>query len=106
MEDLRPHDENGPIVAAVEQWRRDRAGVLEAEGISLGVEGPFEAPGIDPVYILRLERPPVEIHVCVFRGGVLDVTRVNWDDEALEQKGVTVLSAAELGAALDRIART
>jgi hypothetical protein len=104
MEDLHPYEENGPIVAAVERWRCDRAGALDAEGATLTVEGPFDAPGMDPVYILRLERSPIEIVVFVFRGGVLDVTRVNWDDESYEQEGVTVSSAAELAAALDRIA--
>ncbi|NUW42946.1 hypothetical protein [Nonomuraea rhodomycinica] len=104
MDDLHPYDDNEPIIAPVERWRRDRAGALEAAGTILTMEGPFEAGGMDPVYILRLEQPPTEIDVAVFRGGILDVTRVNWDDLSLAQEGVQVSTADELIAALDRVA--
>jgi hypothetical protein len=104
MGDLHPLGDNETIIAAMEQWRRDRTGVLQAAGTALTVEGPFEAPGMDPVYILRLEQPAMEIDVAVFRGGILDVTRVNWDDQSLDPEGVEVSSAVELAAALDRIA--
>ncbi|NUW30752.1 hypothetical protein HTZ77_04850 [Nonomuraea sp. SMC257] len=104
MGDLHPHDQNAPIIAAVERWQRDRVGVLEAAGIVLTTEGPFEALGMDPVHILRLEKPPLEIDVAIFRGGILDVTQVNRDDLSLDQKGAQVSSADELAAALDRIA--
>lgn len=104
MGDLHPLGDNGTIIAVMERWRRDRTEVLQAAGTALTVEGPFETPGMDPVYILRLEQPPMEIDVAVFRDGILDVTRVNWDDQSLDPEGVEVSSAVELVAALDRIA--
>ncbi|MER7211037.1 hypothetical protein ABT340_28625 [Streptosporangium sp. NPDC000239] len=100
-----PHfcEENEPTVAAVERWRRDRSGALAADGIALTVKGPFDALGMDPVYVLQLERASIECVIAVFRGGILDVTRVDWDDQSIEHEGVQVTSAAELAEALDRI---
>ncbi|MBG0813803.1 hypothetical protein [Planomonospora sp. ID82291] len=105
MGDLHSRGEDEPTVAAVERWRRDRSEALAADGITLTVEGPFDAPGMDPVYILQMERASIECVVAVFRGGTLDVTRVDWDDQSLEQEGVQVSSAVELAEALDRIAQ-
>jgi len=103
VEGFQPEDESGLLIDAVERWRSDRAESLGIARTTLTVSGPFEALGMDAVYILRAERHPIEIEIHVFRGGVMDVMRVNWDELSHVQTGIRVTSAEELAATLDQL---
>jgi hypothetical protein len=45
--------------------------LLAARGVTATLQGPFDAPGMDPVYILHMDSEHRETEVCLFRGGTV-----------------------------------
>lgn len=59
------------LFAALEGWWNASRSGLAADGVTATLQGPFDAPGMDPVYILRLDGELRETEVLVFRGGTV-----------------------------------
>ena len=59
------------LPAALERWWKASRSSLAARGVIASLKGPFDAPGMDPVYILRMDSEHRETEVCLFRGGTV-----------------------------------
>lgn len=59
------------LSAALERrWNANRS-ALAADKVIATLQGPFDAPGMDPVYILRMSSDRRETEVLLFRGGTV-----------------------------------
>lgn len=59
------------LCAALERWWDASRPALAARGVTGSLQGPFPAPGMDPVYILRMDSERRETEVSLFRGGTV-----------------------------------
>src|ERR1700730_12639341 len=59
------------LFAAVERWWQANREPLLSRGVTATLQGPLEAPGMDPVYILHLDSERREAEALLFRGGIL-----------------------------------
>lgn len=62
------------LFAALERWWQASPEPLMRRGVAGTLQGPFEAPGMDPVYFLRLGSDRREAQAALFRGGILLLT--------------------------------
>jgi hypothetical protein len=59
------------LFTALERWWDASRSSLAARGVTAALEGPFEALGMDPVYILHMDSERRETEVLLFRGGIV-----------------------------------
>jgi hypothetical protein len=59
------------LFAALERWWQANRVPLAARGVTGTLQGPLEAAGMDPVYILHLDSEHLEAEAHLFRGGTL-----------------------------------
>jgi hypothetical protein len=59
------------LCAALERWWNTSRSALAAQGVTATLRGPFDAPGMDPVYILHTDSERRETEVVLFRGGIV-----------------------------------
>jgi hypothetical protein len=59
------------LFAAIERWWEVNRESLAGCAVAATLRGPFESPGMDPVYILHLESEGAESEAVLFRGGIL-----------------------------------
>jgi hypothetical protein len=59
------------LFATIERWREFNREPLAGRGVAATLQGPFEAQGMDPVYILHLDSERAESEAVLFRGGIL-----------------------------------
>lgn len=86
---------------------REWVGRRRAElGAACDVEllGPFEAVGMDPVYILEIRNARTDASGCFFRGGMVDWSRLNTGADTVDVGFTRLVSAEQLVATLDAYA--
>jgi len=59
------------LPAALERWWKASRSLLAAREVTATLQGPFDAPGMDPVYILDMDSEHRETEVCLFQGGTV-----------------------------------
>ena len=59
------------LFAALERWWNVNRSALATHGVIATLQGPLDAPGMDPVYILRMDSERRETEVILFRGGTV-----------------------------------
>jgi hypothetical protein len=59
------------LPAALERWWKASRSLLAARGVTATLQGRFDAPGMDPVYILHMDSEHRETVVCLFQGGTV-----------------------------------
>ena len=92
------------LFAALERWWDTSRPALAARG-TVTLQGPFDALGMDPVYILRMDSERRDTEVLLFRGGI--VLFEGFDKHALARirgNSVEISSGDELVDALARFA--
>jgi hypothetical protein len=57
------------LFAAVERWWQANRELLVRRGVAATLQGPLDAPGMDPVYIFHLDSERREAEAVLFRGG-------------------------------------
>jgi hypothetical protein len=93
------------LPAALERWCNASRSALAARGVTATPRGPSDAPGMDPVYILRLDSDRRETEVSLFREGTILIS--GFDKHTLERipgSAVQVSSGDDLVATLARSA--
>ena len=91
------------LFAALERWWDTSRSALAARGVTATLQGPFDALGMDPVYILHMDSERREADVLLLRGGI--VLFEGFDKHALttiQESSVEVSSGDDLADALDR----
>jgi hypothetical protein len=91
------------LFAALQRWWDTSRTALAARGVTATLQGPFDALGMDPVYILHMDSERSEADVLLFRGGI--VLFEGFDKHALttiRESSVEVSSGDDLVDALDR----
>ena len=56
---------------ALERWQESNRVPLFKRGVIVTLHGPFEALGMDPVYVLHLDSDSREAEASLFRKGIL-----------------------------------
>jgi len=90
--------------AAMTAWVAGNNNELERRGIAVLLDGPFEALGMDPVYILKLESSEGEAEACLFRGGTQLMAHLDKASLEVWQGHVDATRPSEISAALDGLA--
>ncbi len=73
-------------------------------GVAVALDGPFEALGMDPVYLLRLDSACGEAEASLFRGGTQLMVHVDKVSLEVWQGHVDAATPTEITAALTALA--
>jgi hypothetical protein len=93
------------LFAALERWQNANPADLAAREVIATLQGPFDAPGMDPVYLLRLISQRSETGIRLFRGGSVLVDRFDkHTDAGIRSTSMEVGSEDDLTAALSHLA--
>jgi hypothetical protein len=93
------------LFAALERWWNTHRSALATHGVTGMLQGPFDAPGMDPVYILRMDSERRETEVILFPGGTVLFEGFDKDTLArIQGSWVEVNTGDDLAAALARFA--
>jgi hypothetical protein len=96
---------DGILFQEIERWWDANRASLAAGGTVAVLQGPFEAVGMDPVYIVRLDSGHREAEAHLFRGGILLLYSLGRNEPVgVENDAVDITSAGELTETLDRFA--
>lgn len=113
MSQLSPDGDNRGVTeqldvllsSALQRWLITSRPALAARGVIVTLQGPFDAPGMDPIYILHMNSEHRETEVLLFRGGTVLFDGIDKQTTARIQAGsVEVTSAEGLADALGRFA--
>jgi hypothetical protein len=77
---------------------------LLKRGVTATLHGPFEGPGMDPVYILHLDSGSREAEASLFRGGTLLLAGFYKGSAEAETSSIEVASEGELTTLLANVA--
>jgi len=93
------------LFAALERWQNASRPALAAREVIATLQGPFDAPGMDPVHLLRLISQRSETEVRLFRGGSVLIGRFDkHTDAGIRSTSMEVGSGDDLMAALSLFA--
>jgi hypothetical protein len=93
------------LSAALQRWVITNRSALATRGVIVTLQGPFDAPGMDPIYILRMDSEHRETEAVLFRGGTVLFDGIDKHTTArIQGSSVEVSSAAGLADALGRFA--
>ncbi len=82
--------------SVVQSWADEQTGAVD-----LQLDGPLEAPGMDPTWILKVRGKAIEAVAHLFYGPIVDVTVVRLREDELYVGGVQHFSNSQLVSMLD-----
>jgi hypothetical protein len=88
------------LFTALERWWETNREPLMRRGVTGTLQGPLEAPGMDPVYFLRLESDRWEAEASLFRGGILLLAGFDKKTAEIENSSIEATAGSDLIAAL------
>jgi len=88
------------LFMALERWQEASRVPLLMQGVTVTLHGPFEALGMDPVYILHLDSDSREAEASLFRGGTVLLADLDKDSAEAQTSSIKVASDDELTALL------
>jgi hypothetical protein len=92
------------LFQALEGWWQAIEQDLATRGVAASLQGPLEAPGMDPVFILHLETDRWEKEACLFRGGLLLLSCLNKMTAENENSSINAATTEDLIVGLDELA--
>jgi hypothetical protein len=88
------------LFAALERWWQANREPLMGRGVTTPLQGPLEAPGMDPVYFLRLGSDRREAEASLFHGGILLLASFDKRTAEIENSSIEATAGDDLIAAL------
>ncbi len=93
-------DPDAILFAVLERWWEANREPLTIRGVTGTLQGPLQAPGMDPVYFLRLESDRRDAEASLFRGGILLLASFDKQTAVIENSSIEAAAGDDLIAAL------